>query len=138
MRRPSSEQGQVYLLGNYTVSWTGSPGATSYRLLEGTLPYQAAPIVHTVTAASRAFQNRPNGLYYYRVEACNAVGCSAASTEASIKVAVRPPPVTGLVVTPPVTTEGEKRSQVHIRPFESRTRAVRMLGAVGRSEACAR
>ena len=63
--------------GNFTVSWTGYPGVTTYQL------YQAAAGSFTLnysgSALYKAFSGKPTGDYSYYVLACNASGCSAQS-----------------------------------------------------------
>lgn len=60
--------------GSYSVTWSASTGATSYRLSEN-----GAEI--TVAGTSKSFSNVPSGEYYYQARACNAAGvCSGLSS----------------------------------------------------------
>ncbi len=65
--------------GSYTISWTapatGAPA--SYQLYESTSSnFTSQTQVYTGTATSRAISGKGNGLYYYRVRACNTIDCS--------------------------------------------------------------
>jgi len=78
--------------GSYTVSWTGISGATSYNLQEQ-VNSGAWSTIYSGTGTSRAFSGKANNtLYGYRVNACNAGGCSAWSVTASVQVSVLPVP----------------------------------------------
>jgi len=60
--------------GVYTVSWNAVPNATSYELSRkyGNLPWGVAQN----TGATSFAETAGGGTVYYRVRACNAVGCS--------------------------------------------------------------
>lgn len=59
--------------GSYSVSWSASSGATSYRLSEN-----GSETV--VNGTSKSFSNVGSGEYYYQARACNAAGvCSGLS-----------------------------------------------------------
>jgi len=64
--------------GSYTVSWTSITGATTYRL-EERFNSESWAQVQDSSATSRAFSGKHAGNWSYRVYACNAAGCSAAS-----------------------------------------------------------
>lgn len=70
----------------FDFTWDAVPGATTYRLLEdldGAGPGAAAPVGPSVTTVAASYV--PNALLHtrmnaqYRVQACNADGCGAAS-----------------------------------------------------------
>jgi hypothetical protein len=63
--------------GNYTVSWSSVSGATSYTLEEDTSSSFSSPtVVHSGADTSKYITGKSNGTYYYRVNVCNACGCS--------------------------------------------------------------
>jgi fibronectin type 3 domain-containing protein len=71
-----------------TLSWTGSPGATSYTVKRGTTsggPY--AEVASGVTGTTYTNSGlRTGATYYYVVAAVNAAGSSAPSNQASALV----------------------------------------------------
>ncbi|GLX78741.1 hypothetical protein tinsulaeT_20810 [Thalassotalea insulae] len=72
--------------GTYSVSWGAVSGATSYELigeLSGTL-YKGS--------GRSVVRTKPNGIYYYRIRACNSSGCSAYSAKKGITVNIPPIP----------------------------------------------
>jgi fibronectin type 3 domain-containing protein len=72
--------------GEVTLSWTGSSGATSYKLYRGTKANgeSGTPIASGVTKTSYVDSKVTDGTtYYYKVAAINAQGTSALSAEAS-------------------------------------------------------
>jgi YD repeat-containing protein len=83
--------------GSYAVSWSGSAGATAYQLEESanggswTLIHNAAPL-------SLGIGGKPAGQYTYRVRACNPIGCTGYSGNASVTVVYPPGAAPGLSV----------------------------------------
>ncbi|MGO8670935.1 MAG: malectin domain-containing carbohydrate-binding protein, partial [Capsulimonadaceae bacterium] len=85
---PSPPTNVTVTIGNAqnVISWTASAGATSYNVLRGTASNGEAttPIVTGLTATSYTDSGLVNGTtYYYEVEALNAYGTSAPSSQAS-------------------------------------------------------
>jgi len=73
--------------GSYTVSWSSVSGATSYTLEEDTSGSFSSPaVVYSRSGTSTQITGRSNGTYYYRVNACNACGCSGWSNVGDIEV----------------------------------------------------
>jgi len=75
--------------GSYTVSWTGVSGATSYNLQEQ-VNSGAWSTIYSGTTLSDAMSGHANGTYGYRVQACNAGGCSGWSAIVSVTVLFPP------------------------------------------------
>lgn len=71
--------------GSYNVSWNAVGGAVEYRLEErtGTGSWGA---LQAEAATLRAISGKGNGTYGYRVQACNAGGCSGWSAEKTTTV----------------------------------------------------
>jgi YD repeat-containing protein len=65
--------------GVFTVSWTAASGTvTYYELYEATnTSWTPQTLVHSGSATNKAFSSHANGQFYYRVRACNTLGCSA-------------------------------------------------------------
>ena len=73
--------------GSYTVSWSSVSGATSYTLEEDTSGSFGSPtVVYSGSSTSKYITGRSDGTYYYRVNACNARGCSGWSNVEDIEV----------------------------------------------------
>jgi len=76
--------------GSYTVSWGGVSGASSYNLQQqvngGSWTTVASP-----TGTSWAASGKATGNYGYRVQSCNAGGCSAWSATATTVVTIPVP-----------------------------------------------
>ncbi|GAB3339290.1 hypothetical protein GCM10027359_16390 [Marilutibacter aestuarii] len=88
-------------LGDFTVGWSAVSGAESYSLhqkVDGGSWTQ----VYAGTGRTKSFTSRPTGTYAFRARACNAEGCSAWSTSASIYVA----PATPLLTAPATDNSG--------------------------------
>lgn len=86
---------------NYTVSWNAVSNATSYTLQEATVSnFSNATVVAQGATLSKAFTNKTNGTYYYRVSASNSAGTSAYSNvqQVTIQVAPPPPPSSGFII----------------------------------------
>ena len=75
------------------VSWTASPGATGYVVLQGTSPGGEAQVGTVASSPYHATGLTPGNTYYYMVEASSAGGTSAASSEASASTPVNPPAI---------------------------------------------
>ncbi|MCY3795611.1 MAG: fibronectin type III domain-containing protein, partial [Gammaproteobacteria bacterium] len=56
--------------GSYRVSWTPSPVAGRYRLLESTDGGTTWSASHTLTATQKAFSDKADGAYVYQVQSC--------------------------------------------------------------------
>lgn len=85
---PSAPTGLTATAGNAQVSlsWTASPGATSYNVYRGTTSngQSATPIATGITGTSYTGTGLTNGTtYYFKVAAVNASGTSSYSNEAS-------------------------------------------------------
>lgn len=88
--------------GSYTVNWTAVSTATSYVLQEQTNGGAWTQIQANGNTSWGA--GRGNGTYGYRVEACNAGGCSAFSTAQTTVVAI--PPQTPSSISVPGASSG--------------------------------
>ncbi|UTW45943.1 VCBS repeat-containing protein [bacterium SCSIO 12696] len=75
--------------GAYSVSWSGSTGATSYQL-QRQANGGSWSTIQTSSATSRSESGLGNAVYGYRVRACSAVGCSAYSPVDTTQVAITP------------------------------------------------
>jgi hypothetical protein len=71
--------------GSIALSWGAAPGATGYRILEGTASgAESVTVQSDVVGTSTTLSGLTNGkTYYFRVIATNAGGASPASNEAS-------------------------------------------------------
>lgn len=80
--------------GDYTVSWTAVPTATSYQL-EESVNDGIWSLTHNVVATSAAFADKAGGNYSYRAKACNAAGCGPGSAAVGTQVFDAPttPPI---------------------------------------------
>ncbi len=80
------------------VTWNASPGATSYEVWRDVT--QGGPYVLRGTVAGTTFDDRdasPGVLYWYKVKACNALGCSAFSAaDSGFTYPGAPDPVTNV------------------------------------------
>ena len=74
---------------SYAVSWSAVSGATEYRLEEsangGTWTQVSAS-----SSTSYAASGRASGSYAYRLQACNAAGCSGYSATSTVTVTLAP------------------------------------------------
>lgn len=75
--------------GSFTVTWTSSATATTYRLQQRKNSESWGEI-HNGSARSKAVSGLPEATYSYRVRACNAGGCSSYSATGSTIVAAIP------------------------------------------------
>ncbi|RAO75911.1 chitinase N-terminal domain-containing protein [Dyella jiangningensis] len=72
------------------VSWSATTGATSYKI-ERQFNTDAWAQIYSGTATSFTVSGPADGNYGFRVQACNAIGCSAAQTSAVVSIAHIPP-----------------------------------------------
>ncbi|MHC4600282.1 MAG: hypothetical protein ACYS47_14875, partial [Planctomycetota bacterium] len=78
--------------GTFTISWSGSSGATSYTLEEDVNSSFTSPtVVYSGTSTARSF-SRSSGTYYYRVRANNGAGSSGWTVGATPVTIVPPAP----------------------------------------------
>ena len=63
----------------FTLSWTSSTGATSYKL------FSSGTLIYTVTGLSQQV-TEPQGNYSFNAQACNANGCSTGSNSVSVTI----------------------------------------------------
>lgn len=75
--------------GAATVSWASSDTATSY-VLQQQFGGGSWSQVYSGSGASLALSGLANGSYIYRVQACNANGCSAPQVSGTLTVAIIP------------------------------------------------
>jgi YD repeat-containing protein len=71
-------------LTTYSLSWTASSGATSYKLFSST--DNVTYTLKSTTAATSQSVTTGLGDFYYKVEACNTAGCSAFSNRSHVLV----------------------------------------------------
>ena len=91
--------------GSYTVSWGAVSTATSYTLQMSTNGGSTWSTPYTGSATNWAASGQSNGTYAYRVEACNAGGCSAWSGTGSA-VVMHPPASAPSLSVPATSTTG--------------------------------
>jgi murein DD-endopeptidase MepM/ murein hydrolase activator NlpD/fibronectin type 3 domain-containing protein len=73
--------------GNYTVSWSNISGVTSYVLQEDDNALFPSPSeVHNGSGTLWNASGKDNGVYHYRVKACDASNCSGWSNTQSVTV----------------------------------------------------
>lgn len=75
--------------GSYAVSWTAVATATSYRL-EESVNGGGWGLIQDAASTSRSITGKAAGSYAYRVQACNAAGCSGYSGTAGVQVIEAP------------------------------------------------
>lgn len=95
-------------IGTVSLSWTASPGATSYNVYRSTTPggEGTTPIVTGITTTTYK-DTVPNGsTYYYKVSATNSAGTSSLSDEVSAT------PVATLAITRGPTATAGRNSAV--------------------------
>lgn len=86
---PALSAPAVAYSGGYAVTWSTVADATSYRLWEST-DGGSWGLQQEGGAMSRQFAGRASGNYWYRVEACNIVGCGASSAVSMVTVMYPP------------------------------------------------
>ena len=91
--------------GGYSVSW-GAIGNTSRYTLQEKVGSGSWSTVQDNLSRSKPYTGKGNNSYYYRVRACNRLGCSAFSGEQRIDVAL-PPGVPSTVHIPSGPTDGQ-------------------------------
>ena len=92
--------------GNYVISWSAVPDATSYTLEEDDNPGFSSPTIrYTGTNVQFAITAQIAGTWYYQVRASNAVGDSSWSNQELVTVAAiaSPTPTVTLSRTPTAT-----------------------------------
>jgi hypothetical protein len=93
---PSLSAPTTSATGGYTVSWGAVSGTTSYTLQEQTNGGSWSTS-YSGSGLSKVYSGKTNGADYgYRVEACNAGGCSAWSATKTVSIAIPPAPPTGV------------------------------------------
>lgn len=96
--------------GGYTISWGQSSGtATAYELYEATnSSFSGQALVHDDAAAilSKGLSGRGNGLYYYRVRACNSSGCGGYRTGSNAVYVTLPPGAPASITVPSSSKTG--------------------------------
>ena len=94
-------------MGNYTVDWLASTGATRYKLDTRAGTSGAWTTTDMGAALTQSYTGQPGGTYQYRVKACiGQVNCSAYS--ATLTVTVAPdPPAEAPTLSGPSTSNGE-------------------------------
>ena len=70
----------------FTVSWTASPGATSYQLYETNVDVTSTPTLVYTGALLSQQRTRGQGTWQYTVRACNGTGCSVDSNMVQVLV----------------------------------------------------
>ncbi|WP_165864609.1 fibronectin type III domain-containing protein [Capsulimonas corticalis] len=91
----------VSLYEQISLTWSASPGATSYNLGRSTTP--GGPYSPLVTSANTGYTDQSAAAgttYYYVVSATNAYATSGNSNEVSAAALLRSPGVIGITVTP--------------------------------------
>ncbi|WP_313207164.1 RHS repeat protein [Stenotrophomonas sp.] len=77
------------LNGGYTVTWSAVPAANRYQLQES-VDQQPWTLAQDAAATQKTISGRASGTYRYRVNACNAIGCSAFSDASAVRVVWNP------------------------------------------------
>ena len=87
--------------GQVLLSWTGSPGASSYAVYDGSAAGAegASPIASSANTSTVISGLAPGKSYYFVVKAVNGSGSSAASNEASVTLPALPAAPTALTAT---------------------------------------
>ena len=90
--------------GSVTVSWTVSDNTTSY-VLQQSAGGGAWTQIYSDAAAGFGVNGLGNGSYVYRVQACNASGCSAFTSSDTLTVLL-PPPAPASISVPASSSTG--------------------------------
>jgi hypothetical protein len=94
--------------GNYTVQWSAADLAQTYTLQEDNNRYFTGPVTrYAGPNTSVVVNNHPAGTWYYRVNACNTLGCGGWS---EVQVVTVLPPTT----TPTPTPTQPPRATVYV------------------------
>lgn len=91
--------------GNYSVSWTGISGASTYQL-EESANGAAWNIIQSSGATSAGFGGKADGSYAYRAKACNTGGCSPTGNVVTVTV-LRPPSGAPVINAPGTSGNGD-------------------------------
>jgi YD repeat-containing protein len=94
--------------GAYTISWGAAAGTvTAYRLYQATnSAFSGEQLVYSGTALGAALSGRPNGSYYYRVNACLDDLCSSPRAGSNPVMVALPPGAPGWVTVPSTSATG--------------------------------
>lgn len=93
--------------GAYTISWQSASGATGYELYQATNSgFSGQVLAYAGAALSIQLSGRGNGVYYYRVRACNAGGCGGYLVGANAITVALPPEAPGSITAPSSSTTG--------------------------------
>ena len=82
---------EVSQSGDFTIQWSGVPGAEGYIVYQSSEPgFTAFDSLVLAQQTSAVFDSRPRGLYYLRVRAFSAYGFGALSDTVSVRVTSAP------------------------------------------------
>ncbi len=98
----------THSLSSYVVSWPVVAGVVDRYELSEQLNGGGWATVFSGAATTTSLSNRQDGIYGYRVRACNAAGCGGYSSSASTIVAVAPGSSATLTVFPTHSTSGDQ------------------------------
>lgn len=101
---PSLSVPAVGAEGNFTVSWTGVSGATSYTL-ERSINGGGWASVYSGAGGSVSYSAQAAGTYAFRVSACNAAGCGPQSAVGTVQ-AIYAPTATPTISVPALGANG--------------------------------
>lgn len=92
--------------GNYSASWGAATGTvTHYELYEANNAlYTGELLTYSGTALTTAITGKTNGIYYYRIKACNNTACSL-YVNAATRVVI-PPSVPSSITAPTSSSSG--------------------------------
>jgi YD repeat-containing protein len=94
--------------GSYSVSWSAASGTlTAYELYEANnAAFTGQVKVYTGASTTAALSGRGDGVYYYRVRACNGSVCSGYQPGANATTVTLPPGVPTSIAVPSTSTTG--------------------------------
>lgn len=94
--------------GSYSISWGASTGSvTAYELYEATnAAFTGQTQIYTGISTSAAISGKSDGMYYYRVRACNGSECSSYRTGDHPAVVTLAPGVPSSISVPSSDTTG--------------------------------
>lgn len=101
---PSLSVPAVGAEGNFSISWTGVGGATSYSV-ERSINSGGWAGVYSGAGGSLGYNAQPAGIYAFRVAACNAAGCGPQSAVGTVQ-AVYAPTATPAISVPVLGANG--------------------------------